>query len=127
MTKTGFEPFFSPDGKWLYYIPQDFAAGISRMPAGGGPESLVFRDPDLGAWAVAGKHVYAGLSPANGPCSILRIDPESGRREEIYRFPAGVSRFTFATSLAVSPDEKTIYHAGSKRTEGDIVLVDHFQ
>ena len=67
------------------------------------------------------------MAPAADSEHILRIDPDSGKREEIYRFPAEARRFGFATSLTVSRDERTIYHAGEKRAEADILLIENFR
>ena len=129
VTKHGYEAFESPDGRWLYYFAQQgIAAGIFRVPTTGGSEQLILRDPRATAWALAGKHVYVGMGAASDPGYILRIDPESHRSEEVYRFPPKVRRFSYyATSLAVSPDERTIYHTGAKRNEADIILVDNFR
>jgi Tol biopolymer transport system component len=127
VTHNGWEPFESPDGRWLYYAESGVAAGIFRVPIGGGAEQLILRDPRATAWAVAGNHVYVGMALAADSAHILRIDPDTGRREEVYRFPPEARRFDFGTSLAVSRDERTIYHTGEKRTEADILLVDNFR
>ncbi len=127
VTHNGFEAFESPDGHWLYYAELGVAAGIFRVPTGGGAEQLILRDPRATAWAVGSNHVYVGMARAADSEYILRIDPSSGRREEIYRFPPEARRFGFATSLAVTRDERSIYHGGTKRTEADILLVDNFR
>lgn len=129
VTTHGSEAFESPDGRWLYYaqLGVAVAGGIFRMPAGGGAEQLIIRDPRVTAWELAGNHVYVGITPAEDSEHILRIDPDSGKREEIYRFPAEARRFGFATSLTVSRDERTIYHAGEKRAEADILLIENFR
>jgi Tol biopolymer transport system component len=127
VTHNGFEAFESPDGHWLYYAELGVADGIFRVPTAGGAEQLILRDPRAKAWAVSSNHVYVGMAPGADSEQILRIDPSSGRREEVYRFPPEARRFGFATSLAVSRDERSIYHGGNKRTEGDILLVDNFR
>jgi Tol biopolymer transport system component len=127
VTHNGFEAFESPDGRWLYYAESGTADGIFRVPTGGGAEQLIFRDPRAAAWALAGNHLYVGMAAGADSAYILRIDPESGRKEEVYRFPPEALRFGYATSLSVSRDERTIYHCGNKRTEADILLVDNFR
>jgi Tol biopolymer transport system component len=129
VTTHGYEAFESPDGHWLYYA-QSFVAGgigIYRRPTAGGPEQLILRDPRAAAWAIAGNHVYVGMAAGEDSGHILRIDPDSGRKEEVFRFPPEARRFSSATSLAVSGDERTIYHTGEKRREADILLVDNFR
>jgi Tol biopolymer transport system component len=127
VTSHGYEAFESPGGRWLYYAEYGVAGGIFRVPSGGGPEQLILREPRAVAWALGGNHVYVGMAPGADSEYILRIDPDSGRREEVYRFPPEARRFSSSSPLAVSPDERTIYHDGSKRNEADILLVDNFR
>jgi len=124
----GHESFASPDGRWLYFIKFAIGDGVFRIPTTGGPEELVIREPNMAAWAIAGSHVYLGISrTANVPARIIRFDPATGRKEEIYRFAPGISRFGFTASLAVSPDETTIFHSGPYREGSDILIVDNFR
>jgi Tol biopolymer transport system component len=126
VTPNGYEAFESPDGRWLY-ARDPIADGIFRAPTGGGAEQLIFRDPRAVAWAVGSNHIYVGMAAAADSQHILRIDPESSRKEEVYRFPPEARRFLFSDSLSVSRDERALYHAGHKRTEADILLVDNFR
>jgi len=120
----GYEPFPSPDGKWLYYTrPDRPSAGIARMPLAGGAEELLVHEPDVRAWAVGNNgRLYLGLAD---PQRLIEIDPATGRREELYRFAEDAGRWNFSTSLAVAPGGRTIYHAGTRRLESDILLVEN--
>ena len=107
----GFEPFESFDGQTVYYT-RFYEAGIWRVPASGGIESLVVADsPQIGYWGFWGI-TRAGLY-------LLNSDAEPMPRIEFYNFSTNrlTPVFTLAkkpwplqSSLSATADGTTIYY-----------------
>ena len=125
------EAFESDDGRWLYYFV-DRQDEILRIPVSGPAAQETgqqkFHVAGAVAWALAGRHIYFGIGRGSLPARIVRVEIESGRQEEIYRFPPDVNPFSVRqTTLAVSRDEHTVYYQYRKRDETDIVMVEPFR
>jgi serine/threonine-protein kinase len=104
-TEHGFQPFWSPDGRWLGF----FADGKLKKIAvtGGRPEILCDApDPRGGAWGAQETIVFApnatggfsSIAAEGGAVSVV-LEPDSSRRETSLRFPAFLPdgrRFLFA-------------------------------
>ena len=125
------EAFESDDGRWLYYFV-DRQDEILRIPVSGPAAQETgqqkFHVAGAVAWALAGRHIYFGIGRGSLPARIVRVEIESGRPEEIYRFPPDVNPFSpLQTTLAVSRDEHTVYYQYRKRDETDIVMVEPFR
>jgi len=125
-TTGAMEPFESADGTALYFGkgtgPDSITGGIFRVSPDGGEGQIVLNDPKAKAWAITPGAMYIGFNDR-----VERIDRESGKQEIVHRFPARSNPFDGGTSLAVSADERVMYLSGRKRTESDILLVDHFK
>jgi dipeptidyl aminopeptidase/acylaminoacyl peptidase len=119
----------SSDGRWVYFFGVRPNRSIFRMPAGGGEEQLVFSHPGLQSWALADRAVFAALWESGQGSSIVRVDLSSLQSREVYRFPLDNPRFNILAnkSLAVSPDERSIYAIGGRSPEGDILMIDNFR
>jgi Tol biopolymer transport system component len=132
LTDQGVEAFESRDGRWLYYLVRGAAGGVFRIPANAtepAKEGQLFaREPSLAAWALAGNRLYLGLQPRVEAARVVRVDIDSGTKEEVYRYAPNLRPFVLAgTSLAVCADEQTMYFSSVGDPESDIVMVDHFR
>jgi hypothetical protein len=125
------EAFESVDGRWLYFIAGTNNREVYRLPLSGGSQQageVKYRMPDATAWALAGNHVYFGIAKGDEPARIVRMDTETLKEEEIFRFPADAVLFRSPqTSLAVSRDEQSLYYMYRKREDADIVMVEPFR
>jgi len=124
------EAFSSSDGRWIYYN-QAATFDVFRSALSGGavnaPQSG-YHVPNAITWALAAAHIYFGTRQGEGSARIVSVDLDSGKQQEIYRFPAEIRGFTpLQTSLSVSRDERTIYYQYRKRAEQDIVMVEPFR
>jgi WD40 repeat protein len=121
----GFDAFESADGQWLYFTHTGHPGeGVYRMPVLGGAEETVVAEPAARAWAVAGDKLALGLER---PARLVMVEPGSGHREEIFRFPEGTSRWPMSTSLTTSAGAEQIFTVGTRREESDILLVEGFR
>jgi Tol biopolymer transport system component/DNA-binding winged helix-turn-helix (wHTH) protein len=125
-SRGGFAAFESPDGKFLYYVKDDYA-GVWRMPLAGGEEVRILPLPTAehwGDWALCSRGIYF-------------VD-ESRPRQTInfYAFAnQKVSQVAQVDGLpppgdpgfAVSPDEKRIVFSQVDRSAVDIMLVENFR
>ncbi len=100
--------FVSPDGRWIAAVGPDFR--IHLYPSGGGPSrDLSTSKPDdyPAGWSVDGKMLY--VSRAGIPCTVDRIDIESGLRSHLRELAgtdaAGITSFGPAR---VTPDGRTM-------------------
>lgn len=122
----GYEAYESEDGQWLYYTKAGgrVREGVWRMRLATGQEELAARDPQARAWAVVKHRVVLGLAE---PVSIVAVEAGNHKHEVLFRFPEGIQRWNFSTSLAASWDGRWLYHSGTRRNESDIVLVENFR
>jgi Tol biopolymer transport system component len=112
LTKNGgFDPTESYDGKTIYFS-KFYQAGIWRIPASGGVESLIVADKPqygyCGYWAVAKTGIY-----------LLHVDAEAGHRIEFYDFATRRTSPVLTLekrptrlqpSLSATADGRTVYY-----------------
>jgi len=125
------EAFSSADGRWIYYKPTATFDVFRSALSGGGvvsaPQST-YHVQNAITWALGATHVYLGARQDEEPARIVSVGIDSGKQQEIYRFPAGIRALSnLQTSLSVSRDERTIYYQYRKRVEQDIVMVEPFR
>jgi hypothetical protein len=125
------EAFEAADSRsvWLgLLVPEGLK--LFALAAGTSPDTKLdakWSIPGSVTWTPGPHNVYFGVQNDEGR-SIVRVNIESGAREEIYRFPSDVRPFNLSqTTLSVSHDERSIYYQYRKRLEQDILLVDRFQ
>jgi Tol biopolymer transport system component len=107
----------SPDGRFVYYL-RDYA--LCRVPVGGGPEIQLLERVDLPFEFVSG-----------GLYSVSR-EPGSAALD-FFSFSGGVARPIAEltprpmSSIAVSPDGRTVAFGQPERQGTDLMLVDNFR
>src|SRR5262249_39294040 len=115
-------PLEGPDG-FLYYSKSMRSGDIWRIPAAGGPESLVLKRPDLDCycnWTLAPTGIYF-ITPGTDQESTLSFyDFKSKRLKEVLRLG------NYGRNLAVSPDGKFLVYVHWDRDDYTIMLVNHF-
>ncbi len=104
-TEHGFQPFWSPDGRWLGFFADGKLKKIAI--AGGRPEILCDApDPRGGAWGAQETIVFvpnatggiASIAAEGGAVRVV-LQPDSSRRETSLRFPSFLPdgrRFVFS-------------------------------
>jgi Tol biopolymer transport system component len=73
-------PLESPDGKWLYFVKEDGAAGLWKMPVEGGPETQVLKAVFRANFVVLDRGIY--FTPprsANEESSVQFLDFATAR------------------------------------------------
>jgi Tol biopolymer transport system component len=107
----GFTGFESSDGRTLYFSKFD-QAGIWRIPAIGGAESLVVPDkPGVGFWghwAVTDSGLYLLDTEAEPKASIVFYRIATGRLSHILTLEKKAARLQ--PSLSATADGKTVYY-----------------
>ncbi len=96
-TEGAFNPFFSPDGRWIGFFAQD---KLKKIPVGGGAAQAIAADsgPSGGAsWGEDGTIVYAPAATtgrfglwrvsANGGTPVKLTTPDVGKGEYSHRYP----------------------------------------
>jgi eukaryotic-like serine/threonine-protein kinase len=111
----------SPDGTWLYFTKEDGAAGLFRIPIGGGqPTQLVPRIIRYNYVPVpTGVYFESGTTQA----AVLQfLDFATGKVRDILRLdhPADLG-------LAVSSDERYLLFTQIDYASADLMLVEHFR
>ena len=126
--KGGFVSQESPDGKFLYFAKGRGAAGVWRVPVGGGEEVPVLEQVRAGYerfWAVREKGIYFAYPgephhPAIGffNFSTRRIIPLANLEKDL---PPNYG------TLAISPDGRWILYSQIDHQGSDIALVENFR
>ncbi len=130
----GYNPFESPDGRFVYYGRGPMEAGLWRIPAEGGDEEAVL--PGLGGVAVGRGHwdvVEGGVyflddaeAPEAGSGVVLKfldLDTRQARRvADLQRPPASAS-----TPFDVAPDGSWFAYAQLDQSDSDLMLVEDFR
>ena len=121
-TNDGIAAEESPDGRWLYYTRGD-DTGLWRVPAGGGPESLVLAQPAAGYWGyfqVTRTGIYL-LDRGRTTSAILRYVPETGQTTRLFELPQPPPPYQ---GLAASEDGKVLLLTGERDAGRHITLVE---
>jgi eukaryotic-like serine/threonine-protein kinase len=125
----GFELLECCDGKWVLYTKSDHAAGLWRMPPGGGPEELLLSDVVVGNWSpIAGGILFApgtlGSSPVGYSLertqSVTRYSFESGQSKPVGR----IDRYG-SGGAAASRDGRYFLWTRVERVDSDLFLVEN--
>jgi Tol biopolymer transport system component/DNA-binding winged helix-turn-helix (wHTH) protein len=125
-TQGGMVGRISPDGSWVYYTKPEIA-GLWRIPAQGGSEEQILKDPPNGFQA------YWGLTK-NG---IYFLDTASDQKSIAFVSYSALNRTihvktldhapTFFSGLSVSPDGHWLVYAEMAEANSNINLVENFQ
>jgi Tol biopolymer transport system component/predicted Ser/Thr protein kinase len=116
----------SRDGRYLYF----YRGSVWRLPVEGGEEAEVLRGPDTwDGWTLSENGIYFSswkwkVRWRSVEYAIQYFDLGSGQVTEILRTQGSV----FPTStLAVSPDERSILYAEAPLAESELMLVENFR
>jgi Tol biopolymer transport system component/tRNA A-37 threonylcarbamoyl transferase component Bud32 len=111
----------SPDGRYLYYTKQRNETELWREPLGGGPESKVAESLFYLNFATAEAGVYVGLGGQNASVELALLEPGATAPRRITQLGLRV------TSLAVSPDGRSLLYAQYQPGGRDLMLVGNFR
>lgn len=120
----GFAAFESEDGRWLYYALSRTEPGLYRMPAAGGPATLVtarLKPGYWGYWALARNGIYFAEpidSKVFGDIFFLPFRGNQVRRVATIDKPFAVAD----SSMALSPDGGTLLYTQMDQSGSDIML-----
>lgn len=123
-TGGGYAAQEDPAGRFLFFTRRD-AAGLWRMPAGGGPATRLvdtLAPYDWGNWVVGEAALYFVQRPPAGAV-LTRYDLATGRIEPL----RVLSSFPKHPGLSLSPDGRRLLFTRIDRLEGDILLVEDFE
>jgi len=124
----GFEPFESPDGKFVYYCKGITGPGLWRVPVEGGEETLVFNlKAGWGSWALVKDGIYF--------IDWVKTDAPWAFAIEFFSFAthrvtqvAPLGKITISLNgLAASPDGRWILYTQVAPGDNDIMLVENFR
>jgi Tol biopolymer transport system component len=121
-----FQPFESPDGRFLYFARAP-GNSVWRVPVEGGEETAVRVAPNTAVWAVGEDGLYfveyreATAVPSKWFLRVLR----TGATEpiDVMEVPPPFG----ATSLDIAPDGRWFAYAQSDRVESDLMLLEDFE
>src|SRR5437667_1050688 len=124
----GFEPFESPDGKFVYYCKGITGPGLWRVPVEGGEETLVFNlKAGWGSWALVKDGIYF--------IDWVKTDAPWAFAIEFFSFAthrvtqvAPLGKITISLNgFAASPDGRWILYTQVAPGDNDIMLVENFR
>jgi eukaryotic-like serine/threonine-protein kinase len=119
----GASPCESPDGKWLYFVKDDGAAGLWKMPVEGGPETEVVKAVYRSNFAVQDRGIY--FTPprgASGESAVQFLDFSTGAIKTIYPIDK-----TIDLGLTVSPDGHYVLWSQIDHVGSNLMLVESFR
>jgi Tol biopolymer transport system component len=122
----GFEPKPSPDGQYIYYLScmDSRPCPLERIPASGGPETVVLDRVIADTWSVTSQGIYF-LTREAGKDWLDLFDPARGKRSRIGSVPFKVNiGGPFCVSMSVSPDGKTLIGNEVDRFESNLMLLE---
>jgi Tol biopolymer transport system component len=122
----GFEPRPSPDGQYIYYLScmDSRHCPLKRIPASGGPETVVLDRVIADTWSVTSQGIYF-LTREAGKDWLDLFDPARGKRSRIGSVPFKVNiGGPFCVSMSVSPDGKTLIGNEVDRFESNLMLLE---
>jgi Tol biopolymer transport system component/DNA-binding winged helix-turn-helix (wHTH) protein len=116
----------SPDGDWVYYTrPQ--AAGLWRIPVGGGSEQQVLTSPPdgfQGYWTLTKDGIYYLDSSRAQPAIEFAPFATPGRSVRVHVLD---HEPTLLSGLSVSPDGRWLIYADMAEAGSNIALVENFR
>ena len=120
----------SIDGKFLYHTKGRNVAGIWRVAAEGGEETLTFDTHKAGywsAWTLVSQGVYflTGERPAHPAIEFFSF--ATGRLTEVAAMAKPFKPWTNPEGLSVSADGRWILYTQDDRADMDIMLVENFR
>lgn len=114
----------SSDGKYLYFVRNIPTAGLWKVPAEGGPETLVIPGVRESYWGVTDRGVVYIPSEAGLPDGTFEIrffDMAAGTSSVIVRPRASLMPLT--PGFSVSPDGRSIYWTQVDDDRDDVMLI----
>jgi dipeptidyl aminopeptidase/acylaminoacyl peptidase len=119
----GFEPYPSPDGKFIYYVtclPGQRPCPLKRVPVDGGPEVVVLDGVAAAHWSITAKGIYF-LSREGGRDWLDLFDPRTSKRVRLGSLPFRSNHCGF---ISVSPNGSHLIGNHVDKYEADIGLVE---
>ena len=115
---------FSPDGAWLYYLPNGPQSTLRRVPFSGGDSEQVLSGIEGGQRFAVTKSGIWHISSKAGEGSLLQFyDFASKSSRTVYR-----SSRPFSSGLAISPVERRILFSQIERPQNhDLMLVEPYK
>ena len=124
----GFEGFESTDGRYFYYAKGRATPGIWRVPAGGGEETPVLNEHQVGLWrywAITDRGIYFATAQNPARTLIEFFNLETGNVTPVARIDKPL--FKTDPGLAVSPDGQSLLLLQMDQSGSDIVLAENFR
>jgi Tol biopolymer transport system component len=122
----GFFPQRSFDGEYIYYNatigPSNSPNVLKRVPATGGPETVVLEDVPSFCWSVLADGIYV-LMAESGKEYLEVYDPDNGRRRRLGLMPFRVAR-GFCGFMTVAPDGRSLLGNHVDRFETNLGLLE---
>lgn len=122
----GFSSRESPDGKFLYFTKQK-SSGIWKVPAEGGPETLVVDRAQAslpGYWDVVSDGIfYVDAAGPNGTIAFFSF--EKKQSTPVVSMRGGPD--PWFGGMTVSPDRKWIVFSQHEYSSSEIILADNFR
>jgi len=121
----GWNPVFSPDGKFVYYSKGPGPSGLWRVPAEGGEETPVLHNYDGsgGVWAVADHGIYfAEWKGGKGFLKFFEFDKRQAAAVLTLSKPP-----TEPNALSLSPDRRWLLYVQRDTIGADLMLVENFR
>jgi Tol biopolymer transport system component len=121
----GSGPMISPDGKFLYYVKNDFGSGngLWRAPIGGGEESRVLDSLFRYSYWVTEKGIYYAVSHSNVAGGEVRYLDFATNKTSIL----AATDETLDLGLTVSPDGLNLLYAQIDYQSANLMLVENFR
>jgi Tol biopolymer transport system component len=123
--KRGYEAFESFDGKIVYYAKLG-AAGIWKVPVGGGDEIQVLDHGSESLWALTDQGIYFGENSSVVP--VLKFYRFATREVEIFKEFSKDTKFdSNSTAFSVSPDGQWIVYTQLDQASSDLMLMENYR
>jgi dipeptidyl aminopeptidase/acylaminoacyl peptidase len=111
------------DGRWIYYNNRPFGS-LWRMPADGGPETLVLdRQVQASKWTIWQDRIIYIDEPPGKEHELVMFDPHTRRNTPL----GSIGKAPSWPGLAVSPDGEWILNTQTDQVTGDIMMVENFR
>jgi Tol biopolymer transport system component len=122
----GFEPKPSPDGQYIYYLSclEMRPCPLKRIPASGGPETVVLDRVWTDTWSVTSSGIY--FSTREGEKDWLDLfDPATGKQTRIGALPFRPNMGgPLCGFMSVSPDGRSLIGNQVDRFDSNLMLLE---